>query len=434
MNWSALIWLLVLLLANGFFVASEFAYITARRTVLADMDGTSPRVAAGLGENLSLSLAGAQLGITMASLLLGAIAEPAIAGILESVLGFVGLPEATLHAISLVIALLIVVFLHMVVGEMAPKNIAISNPERTAVALAMPFRAFIIVFRPLIAILNGIANGVLRIFGVAPVDALEIGHSAEDLAMVIGAGQKEGVIGDFAHSLLTGAIGFADKDASDVMTPRPDVVSAEVDDSSRTILSLMKSTGHSRIPVHTGDVDNVVGFVHIKDLISVESSLLDKPIPPNLIRATGAVPESASLQSVLASMRKTRSHLGIVVDEHGSAAGIITMEDVAEELVGDIADEHDLDEQQIRVLDEGTLIVAGNVRIDDLAGMGVKLANGEYTTVGGLVMDRLGRIPRPGDIVRDERWELAVRTTTGRRIGHIRISRVSETSDGSPTE
>jgi CBS domain containing-hemolysin-like protein len=174
----------------------------------------------------------------------------------------------------------------MVVGEMAPKNIAISSPERTAVLLALPFRAFIVVFRPLIAILNGIANGVLRIFSITPADALDAGHSAEDLAIVIGAGQKEGVIGDFAHSLLTSAIGFADKDASDVMTPRPDVVSAEVGDPGRSILGLMKSTGHSRIPIHTGDLDNVLGFVHIKDLISVDDSQLDDPVPSNLIRET----------------------------------------------------------------------------------------------------------------------------------------------------
>ncbi len=434
MNWSALIWLVLLLLANGFFVAAEFAYITARRNVMADMAGTSPRLAVGLGENLSLSLAGAQLGITMASLVLGAVAEPAIAGILENAFGFLGLPEATLHVISLVIALLIVVFLHMVVGEMAPKNIAISSPERTAVLLALPFRAFILVFRPLIAILNGIANGVLRIFGITPADALDAGHSAEDLAIVIGAGQKEGVIGDFAHSLLTSAIGFADKDASDVMTPRPDVVSAEVGDPGRSILGLMKSTGHSRIPIHTGDLDNVLGFVHIKDLISVDDSQLDDPVPNNLIRETGAVPESASLTSVLANMRRTRSHLGIVVDEHGSAAGIVTMEDVAEELVGDITDEHDQDEEQVKSVGKGRMIVAGNVRIDELTALGVDLPKGEYTTLGGLLMNRLGRVPRAGDVIREQDWELVIRSISGRRVGQVWISRAPKGANDTTPE
>jgi CBS domain containing-hemolysin-like protein len=211
--------MVILLLANGFFVAAEFAYITARRNVLEQTSGRAARAAAGLNRNLSLSLAASQLGITMASLLLGAVAEPAVGSILERGLGLFPIPEAVTHGISFVIALLIVVFLHMVIGEMAPKNIVISSPERSATLLALPFRAFVIVFRPLIVVLNGFANGVLRLFGVMPADALEVGHSAEDLAVIIAAGQEEGVIEDFTHRLLTGAIIFGDLDASEVMIP-----------------------------------------------------------------------------------------------------------------------------------------------------------------------------------------------------------------------
>ncbi|MDH3189455.1 MAG: hemolysin family protein [Acidimicrobiia bacterium] len=429
MNWTALLWLVLLLIANGFFVAAEFSFITARRNVLEEREGRSSKVAVGLNKNLSLSLAGAQLGITMASLALGAVAEPAIAGFLEAGLGLVGLTEATKHAIALVVALLIVVFLHMVIGEMAPKNIAISSPEPTAIALALPFRAFIVVFRPLIAMLNGTANLVLRLFGVQPADALEVGHSAEDLAIVIGAGQKEGVIGEFAHNLLTGAIVFGNRDASEVMTPRPDVIAAEVDDSAAAVLQLMQRTGHSRILIHTGDLDDVIGFVHIKDLISTDPESLSEPVSPEMIRLALAVPESASLQSVLTSMRRARSHIGIVVDEHGSAAGIVTMEDIAEELVGDIADEHDLDEQSVRVVAPGELIVAGNVRIDDLKEFDVELPEGEYTTVGGYVMNQLGRIPRRGDLVESHPWELRVQTTSGRRVGQVSIKLRTDTRD-----
>ena len=218
--------MVLLLLANGFFVAAEFAYITARRNVLEQVPRRSAQIAVGLNKNLTLSLAAAQLGITMASLVLGAVAEPAVATIFETGLGFLPISENVIHGISLVIALLIVVFLHMVVGEMAPKNITISAPERTAVLLAFPFRGFILVFRPLIAFLNASANGVLRLFGVRPTDALEVGHSAEDLAVIIGTGRREGVIEDFAHRLLTGAIIFGDLDASEVMVPRPDMVAA----------------------------------------------------------------------------------------------------------------------------------------------------------------------------------------------------------------
>ncbi len=422
MNWPALGWMIALLFANGFFVAAEFAYITARRNVVAELNGRSPRVAVGLMRDLSVSLAGAQLGITMASLLLGAVAEPAIASMLESALGFLDLPESTLHAISLVIALLIVVFLHMVIGEMAPKNVAIASPERLAILLALPFRTFIVLFRPVIALLNGFANWVLALFRVEPVDALEMGHTAEDLAVIIGSGQKEGVIGDFAHNLLTGAIAFGDRDAADVMTPRPDVVATSTSATVNSILDLMTQTGHSRIPLHTGDIDDMVGFVHIKDLIALDADQGRQAVVQELIRPSISVPESAGLRSVLASMQKARSHLSVVIDEHGSVVGIVTLEDVAEELIGEIADEYDSESKLVTRLDGGALLVDGTVRIDELASLGISLPEGEYTTLGGLLMTRLGRIPRRGDTFTEDEWRFEVQTTSRRRVGRVRVS------------
>jgi CBS domain containing-hemolysin-like protein len=412
----------VLLIANGFFVAAEFAYITARRNVLEQTAGPAAQIAVKLSRELSLSLAGAQLGITMASLVIGAVAEPAIAGFLETGLGVTALPENVIHGVALAIALMIVVFLHMVIGEMAPKNIAISRPERSALVLAVPFRAFMVIFRPLIWLLNGVANSVLRLFGVRPADALDVGHSAEDLAMVIGAGQEEGVIGDFAHNLLTGAIDFTERDVSVAMTPRPDVVAANVDEPASEILEVMKRTGHSRIPVHTGDLDEIRGFVHIKDLIAIDSASLGRSVDPDLIREALAVPEMARIQSVLTEMRRSRSHIGIVVDEHGSTAGIITMEDIAEELVGEITDEHDSEAQTVQVNPDGSIMTTGTLRIEELAELGVDLPEGEYGTVGGYMMDRLGRVPRRGDLVETDLWKLQVRSTQGRRVGDVAIT------------
>jgi len=427
MNWPALLWLVLLLIANGFFVAAEFAYITARRNVLEQTSGPTAQIAVKLSRELSLSLAGAQLGITMASLVIGAVAEPAIAGFLEAGLGVTALPENVIHGIALAIALMIVVFLHMVIGEMAPKNIAISRPERSALVLAVPFRAFMFIFRPLIWLLNGLANSVLRLFGVRPADALDVGHSAEDLAMVIGAGQEEGVIGDFAHNLLTGAIDFTERDVSVAMTPRPDVVAANVDEPASEILEVMKRTGHSRIPVHTGDLDEIRGFVHIKDLIAIDSASLGRSVDPDLIREALAVPEMARIQSVLTEMRRSRSHIGIVVDEHGSTAGIITMEDIAEELVGEITDEHDSEAQTVQVNPDGSIMTTGTLRLEALAELGVDLPEGEYGTVGGYMMDRLGRVPRRGDLVETDIWKLQVRSTQGRRVGDVAITPLDRT-------
>jgi CBS domain containing-hemolysin-like protein len=419
-NWPALLWLVLLLLANGFFVAAEFAYITARRNVLEQVPRRSAQVAVGLNRNLTLSLAAAQLGITMASLVLGAVAEPAVATIFELGLGFLPISESVIHGISLVIALLIVVFLHMVVGEMAPKNITISAPERTAVLLAMPFRGFILVFRPLIAVLNASANGVLRLFGVRPTDALEVGHSAEDLAVIIGTGRREGVIEDFAHRLLTGAIIFGDLDASEVMVPRPDMRAAPADTSVSALQDLMRVTGHSRIPIYGSDIDDIVGLVHVKDLMSDEIDR-DAPLDPARLREPLVVPETAPLRSVLDEMRGARTHLAVVVDEHGSTAGIITMEDIAEELVGEISDEHDPRQEVVSVDPNGRIVAAGTVRPDELVRYGVKLTSGDYETIGGLVMERLGRLPRRGDVIEDLGWRLKVRSTDGRRVGQVEI-------------
>jgi len=417
--------MVILLLANGFFVAAEFAYITARRNVLEQTSGRAARAAAGLNRNLSLSLAASQLGITMASLLLGAVAEPAVGSILERGLGLFPIPEAVTHGLSLVIALLIVVFLHMVIGEMAPKNIVISSPERSATLLALPFRAFVIVFRPLIVVLNGFANRVLRLFRVMPTDALEVGHSAEDLAVIIAAGQEEGVIEDFTHRLLTGAIIFGDLDASEVMIPRPDVVAMSSDSSVTAIEQIMKRTGHSRIPVFSGDLDNISGFVHVKDLMSVDDDERDSVIDPGLVRSPLFVPESAHIRSVLDDMRRTRIHFAIVVDEHGSTAGIITMEDIAEELVGEIRDEHDRRERPMTMTEEGVIVADASVRPDQLVKFGVHLPGGDYETIGGLIMDRLGRLPSDGDMVEEGGWRLRVARTDGRRVRDVELTRVS---------
>ncbi|MGH8916380.1 MAG: hemolysin family protein, partial [Acidimicrobiia bacterium] len=274
---------------------------------------------------------------------------------------------------------------------------------------------------PLIALLNGIANGTLKLFKVDPADALEMGHSAEDLAVIISTGRREGVIEDFAHRLLTGAIVFGDLDASEVMVPRPDVMGAPEDATVARIQELMRVSGHSRIPIHGDDLDDIRGFVHVKDLMAVEGDSRETALDPALIREALVVPETAPLRSVLAEMRKARSHLGIVVDEHGSTAGIITLEDIAEELVGEIADEHDPREQRVSVDPSGRVVTAGTVRPDELSRYGIKLPSGDYETIGGLVMDRLGRLPRRGDVIEDERWRLKVLSTDGRRVRQVEV-------------
>lgn len=417
-----LLLMVAFLLANGFFVAAEFAVITARRSVLEQSPKPSARVAVALNRDLSVSLAAAQLGITMASLGLGAVAEPAVADLLEQGLGLLPMPTGVTHAIALAIALLIVVFLHMVIGEMAPKNIAISRPERSATALAHSFRAFIVVFRPLIAALNSLANAVLRLFGVNPADSLAVGHTADDLAVIIATGQEEGIIEDFTHRLLTGAIVFGDLDASEAMIPRPDVISIEIDATVAELETLMKRTGHSRIPLHRGDLDDVIGFVHVKDLMGVTDEDRDRKIDPGLARSALFVPESAHIRSVLDAMRKSRIHFAIVVDEHGSTAGIVTMEDIAEEMVGEIRDEYDRRERRLTRTPDGRFLASGLSRPDQLAHYDIDLPEGDYETIGGLIMNRLGRLPVAGDVIEEGEWTLRVIRTDGRRVIAVEVA------------
>ena len=424
MNWFALLMAVLLLLANGFFVASEFAYLMARRSVLETRDTLPTRAALRLIDELTLSLTAAQLGITMASLLLGFVAEPAIAAILEKGLGFLGLPDQALHTLAFTIALLIVVFLHMVVGEMAPKNIVIAVPERAALVMAIPFRMFIVVFRPVIWLLNEMANIVLRLLRTRPVSHLEVAYSAEDLATIITAGRRDGVIEDFAHRLLTGAIMFRERDVSDVMVARPDVQAVTVATTVGEAERAMETTGHSRLLVHTGDLDEVLGFVHVKDLLEGDTGARDVPLDPSIIRPLLVVPEMARLRAVLTNMRRTGNHLALVVDEYGGTAGIVTLRDIVEQLVGRLRGTRRSAVELVPAQDGQRFIASGSVRPGELEDMGVNLPEGDYETIGGLVMERLGRIPRAGDAVVAGDYHIRVVRMDRRRVGQVEIRRL----------
>jgi CBS domain containing-hemolysin-like protein len=374
-------------------------------------------------KHLSLTLAGAQIGITIATLLLGFVAEPSVASLLEVLLGWLPISDNLLHTIALVVALLIVVFLHMVIGEMAPKNIAIAAPERLALVLALPFQLFMTVFRPLVFVLNGIANLVLRLFGVEPRDELETTQTADDLAQVIAAGRQEGVIEEFAHKLLSGAIVFSERDASEVMVPRPDIVALPVTATPAEIERVVTEEGFSRIPVFGEDVDDIVGFVHAKDLLSIPDDAYNEPIPPEIIRPLLVVPESAPVRPLLADMQRNGRHLALIIDEHGGTAGLLTLEDIAEELVGEIRDEYDENESEVRQIgDARWYYVPGSARPDQLKTIvGIDLPEGEYETIGGFLMDRLGRVPRRGDRIQFGDWIIRVRRMDGRRIEEVEL-------------
>ena len=335
----------VLLIANGFFVAVEFALIATRRTKLeemADAGSARARLALGAMRHLNLQLAGAQLGITMASLMLGYVAEPAVSSLIESgIEQVVSIPEGLLHTIGFIVALTIVSFLHMVVGEMVPKNIAIAAPERTLLSLALLNRAYVTVFGPLLRVLNGLANAGVRLMGIEPQDELATAASADELAAMLGASRDEGLIEEMAHQLLTGALDLGDRRVTTVTVPTSEVVWLPRSATPEEAEALVVSSGHTRLLVAGEGTDDVLGFVHAKDLLTISESARDRPIPLSRVRRMLVLGEDTSLDDALLAMQQARIHVGVVSDGEGRTVGIATLEDVIEALVGDIRDESD---------------------------------------------------------------------------------------------
>jgi CBS domain containing-hemolysin-like protein len=352
---TAIIVAVVLLLVNGFFVAVEFGLVGARRTKIESLAEEGNRRAqtaiAAMGD-LNMQLAGAQLGITMASLGIGFVAEPALTESLQELFhGRIGMSDGIAHTVSFVIALAIVVFLHMVVGEMVPKNATLSDPERTLLWTAGPARLYLKVFGPFVWALNAMSNLGMRAFGVEPRDEFTSAHTAEELAVMLAESAGEGLIEEFSHNLMAGVLDFGGRRAASVMVPREDVVVMPRTATVRQVEQAVVDSGHSRIPIVDDDVDSILGFVHSKDLLLVPSDQHDAPLPLRLVRRMLVVPPDRTLEDLLLSMRAARVHFAVVVEANRTTAGVVTLEDLLEELVGEILDESDDQEALERAIE-----------------------------------------------------------------------------------
>lgn len=423
----ALLVAVVLLALNGFFVAAEFALLAARRSrieqLAADGDRRAQHALAGLRE-LSVMLAGAQLGITMCSLGLGIVAEPAVAGVLAGWMQDLGLdlPSGVSHAIAFALALSLVVFLHMVVGEMAPKSWAISHPERSALLLARPFRAFAVVFRPIIRLLNLTANGLVRLCGVEPQAELAMAHSSADLILLLDDAAREGALEVDEHVLLARSLELSGRDAASAMTPRPRVVSVSAEATIDELEEVAVSTGRSRIVVHDGDLDHPTGVVHVRDVLThrgPRTTTAAELAAPVLL-----TPDLLPLEVLFIRMRDERRHLALVVDEHGVVLGLVTMEDVLEELIGEFEDESDRRSRRVRRQPDGSVLAAGSLRTDEVAArLRLALPEGDWDTLAGFLTARLGRVPSEGDVVETESAWFEVESVDGVAVAEVRISR-----------
>ncbi|MDR7273436.1 hemolysin family protein [Catenuloplanes atrovinosus] len=397
-----LLLILVVTAATGYFVAQEFGYVAVDRGKLrqeAEAGDAAAARALKVTERLSFMLSGAQLGITVTALLVGYVAEPFLGGGLAALFGVAGVPAGVSYPISMGLALAFATVVQMVFGELAPKNLAIARPESLAKALSRSTLIYLTVFGPVIKLFDLAASRLLRRIGIEPVEELPEGATPEDLTQIIAEAQKEGHLDADTSALLDRGLDFRRLTAGEVMVPRVDVSTVRADDPVSRVVEQMAS-GHSRFPVHGAEgVDDVVGVVGINDVLAIPPDRRSEVPVREITSPPLMVPESLPVPAVLDRLRAGHRQLAIVVDEYGGFAGVITLEDIAEELVGPIRDEVDLPEASPVRQDDGSWLVPARWRIDEIAdATGIALPEAdEYDTVSGLIMRRLGRIPEVGD-------------------------------------
>lgn len=422
-GWVAVV---ALIAGNALFVAAEFALASVDRAKvkrLADAGDPKARRVLVATQELSFQLSGAQLGITVCSLLLGFVAAPLIAELLQPLVDQLGLPKAGAKAIAVVGALLVAMIAQMLFGELVPQNLAISRPLPTARAVVGFHHGFSRLFRPVIALFNGTANAIVRRLGVEPQEELRAGRSPGELASLIGTSAEEGTLPHEVASLLRHALTFAEKTAGDVMTPRTQVVSLDAEQSAAELLDVARSSGHSRFPVQRGDPDEVVGTVHVKHAFAVRPAERADTSLTRLMTEPVRVPQSLPCDDLLTELRGHGLQLAVVVDEYGGTAGVVTMEDLVEELVGEVRDEHDrFEEPDVIVLSDGSWSVSGLLRRDELErDLRFEPPEGPFDTLAGLMLYQLGRIPAAGETITVDGWSFTVTRMDGHRIDRVRV-------------
>lgn len=398
--------LLVVLLtfATGYFVAQEFAYVSVDRMrlrQLADEGDEAAERALQVTGRLSFTLSGAQFGITVTALLVGYAGEPLIGAALADLLGFTGLPYAARLTLSVLLVLVFSTVLQMVIGELAPKNLAIARPVPLALALSRSTQAYLAVAGPVIHLFDSASNRLLRMVGIEPVEELAAGATTEDLEHLIDESRRGGSLDEELSGLLERGLAFRGLTAEQAMTPRVAVVTVPAYAPVSRVVELLGTTVHSRFPVVADDVDDVVGVIGLAEVLGVPRATQSTTRVGDVCADPVLMPGTLGLPAALETLRAARRQLAVVVDEFGGLAGVLSLEDIAEEVVGEILDEGDVDTGVVTRQKGGVATVAGRLRLDEIeATTGLRLPPGtDYTTVGGLVMDRLGRVALAGDVV-----------------------------------
>src|SRR4051794_26153063 len=408
----------VLILLNGYFVAAEYALVTVRRTRMHELAHAGDRRARRVLKITSQPprfIAAMQLGVTLTSLAIGAVGEPALEHVLDPWMATV---------IAVFLGFLVITYFHVVIGELVPKGISLGSSEGVALRVAATVRAFFFVFRPLIWVLQRSTEIVLHRLGLEPPGAdIEV-YSEPELKMLVSSATEHGELEAGEQEMLYKVFDFADKEASDVMVPRPEVVAIAIDLPPEQALAVTLDSPYTRYPVYRESLDNIVGVLHVRDLFTAlhDHGLADVELE-SIVRPAYMVPETKDLAALLTEFRRTNQHLAIVVDEYGGVEGIVTLEDLLEEIVGEIEDEFDLPDESVEQIDDDTIRIDGTFPIDDFnEQFHVDLPQEDFHTVAGFVFGRLGRVPAPGAELQHDGLRFRVEDVEGSRIGRLTVT------------
>jgi len=407
-----------LILLNGFFVAGEYGLVTVRRTRMVELEQQGDRRARRvlrITESPPQFIAAMQLGVTLTSLGIGALGEQALAHAFE---------PAVATVLAVILAYLILTFLHVVIGELVPKAIALGHSDRIALAVVEPLRTFFVVAKPLIWLLRRSTKLVLSVFGLEEPGATGMVHSEAELKLLVSESTERGEIHEEEQEMLYKVFDFAEKEVEDVMVPRPEVVALSVELPPEQALQAVLDSPYTRYPVYRGSLDEIVGVLHVRDLIeAMHNRGLANVQLDELIRPAYMVPETKDLGALLREFRRTNQHMAIVIDEYGNMEGIVTLEDVLEEIVGEIEDEFDLPDESIERVDDDTIRIDGTFPIDDFnEQFHVELPQEDYHTVAGFVFGRLGRAAEIGDEVEHDGMRFRVDELEGSRIQRLKVT------------
>src|SRR4051812_4339308 len=406
-----------LILLNGYFVAAEYALVTVRRTRMHELEQAGnrrARVVLGITAEPARFIAAMQLGVTVTSLAIGALGEHALVKLFDPVMATV---------IAVILSLLLLTFFHVVVGELVPKGISLGYSERTALFVALPVRAFFAVFNPLIWFLQRSSDVTLRALGLEPPGAEGAVYSEAELKMLLERSTVEGELEEEEQEMLYKVFDFADKEASDVMRSRPEVVTISVDMPPEEALRAVVDSPYTRYPAYRETPEHIIGVLHLRDLLKamIDRGMAEVDLEA-ILRPPYIVPETKDIAALLHEFRKTNQHMAIVVDEYGDMEGIVTLEDVLEEIVGDIEDEFDLPDEAVERINDRTIRISGTFPIDDLnEQFELSLPIEDYHTMGGYVFGRLGRAPEAGDVLEDGGVRFKVLEVEGTRIERLEV-------------